>query len=263
LEAADCALLSLNMAWDARYQSAAPDPLCRAGEGPPTAAAAAARALSLLSSLAPPAPPSSPAPAAAAGAPEHAPGRGAWGEAVGAALGVLRADDAARYRPAFGVASLDPEMAKQEFINGGQQGLDDLLEALGGGNGTAGDSSGSGGDNGAAGDGMRVPRAAGGGGAASGSSSGSRGGGGGAAGEEAIIKLVLARRTAWPLERRMGGVALLEALQERDPRAYQLYLSVPGEEWVAAVAATRATKKRAASALSLSPCGDRGSGTRR
>ncbi|KIY97080.1 Isochorismate synthase 2, partial [Monoraphidium neglectum] len=58
LEAADCALLSLNMAWDARYQSAAPDPLCRAGEGPPTAAAAAARALSLLSSLAPPAPPS-------------------------------------------------------------------------------------------------------------------------------------------------------------------------------------------------------------
>ena len=229
------------MAWDGRYQGCGPDAACCAGEGPATAAEAAARALELLSALSPPAPTSSPAPAPAAGAPEHTPGREAWGTAMGDALAVLQADDSARYRPAFGVASLDPEMARQEFISGGQQGLDDLLEVLGGrgaasGGGGAGSSTAA--EGGAVAEGQQqgggAPPQGLAGGAQLGAAAGAAGGAGGspaavaAAADEAIIKLVLARRTAWPLARAMDGVALLEALQERDPRAYQVYLSVPG-----------------------------------
>jgi hypothetical protein len=223
LEAADCGLLSLSIAWDGRYASDA-DALGAVGEGPADAASAAARAAAVLSSLAPPAPPSSPAPATAAGPPEHSPSEADWGGVARGALDVLRSDDAARYRPPFGLAALDPELAKQEFISGGQQGLDDLLEALAGSRG-AGSQGGR--DGGAA-----APAAAGGGAGpadAAASAAGSSGSGGGSLDEEEpIIKLVLARRTAWPLARRMESVALLEALQERDPRAYQLFLSVPG-----------------------------------
>jgi hypothetical protein len=242
LEAANCGLLSLNIAWDGRYAPEG-DASGAVGEGPRDAAAAAARAEALLASLAPPAPLSAPSPAPAAGPAAHAPSEAGWGDVARGALAALRADDAARYRPPFGLAALDPEMAKQEFISGGQQGLDDLLEALaggrGGGGGADGGSSSGGADGGAAqapalaAEAAGVAGAAGGPRAAVGCSSSSGGAGAGASGggpegDEPIIKLVLARRTAWPLTRPMEGVALLEALQERDPRAYQLFLSVPG-----------------------------------
>lgn len=264
LEAADCALLSLNMAWDGRYDAAS-DTLCCIGDGPATATAAAQQAFALLHALAPPAAASAISPVPSVGAAEHMPGRDTWGEVVGAALGVLQSDDAARYRPAFGLASLDPEMAKQEFINGGQQGLDDLLEALSGKRSedaismtplastdvdavdcstdsspgqttaeleasTAAGPLGGRGTVGSSGSAESVD-------AAAGSSRGSGAGSGASRHkDEPIIKLVLARRTTWPLQRPMAGVALLEALQERDPRAYQLYLSVPGEAcWQTAV----------------------------
>ena len=241
LEAANCALLSLTLAWDGRYPtsssgSGGDDGGC-VGEGPATAAEAAARALELLGRLAPPAPPSAPTPAPAAGDGDHTPGLEQWRAAVGDALSVLQPDAAARYRPPFGLAALDPEMAKQEFITGGQQGLDDLLEALaGGGSGSSGSadaaaaataaaaaaSATTGAGAGLALESLEEQAAA----AAAGASI--DGGSGSDDGGDPLIKVVLARRTAWPLARAPGAAALLEALQERDPRAYQLHLAVPG-----------------------------------
>jgi len=255
LEAANCTLLSLNLAWDGRYAlQREEDASCSIGEGPATAAAAAEQAAALLAALAPPASPSAPAPAPAAGKATHTPAKGAWHEAVTNALDVLQSDDAARFRPAFGLAALDPEMAKQEFINGGQQGLDDLLEALAGSRAAAAEGGEGGGSSSSgrsgAGGGEEAPSSISSSGsslaaATTGSSASSPASSSGApAGsahpassaraapedaEDPIIKLVLARRSAWPLARPMAGVALLEALQERDPRAYQIYLSVPGE----------------------------------
>lgn len=59
-------------------------------------------------------------------------------------------------------------------------------------------------------------------------STASTSGNGAGAAAHALTKVVLARRTDVELEGTMEAAGLLAALQERDPRAYQLYLELPG-----------------------------------
>lgn len=120
---------------------------------------------------------------------------------LSAAAAAVAAQQAAAAPPASEDQALDactpllrvsPEAAREEYLLNGQEGLDDLLAALEGGF-----------------EATATPPDAGG-----------------------LTKVVLARRTDVAIEGRVEPLALLEALQERDPRAYQIMLQVwAGDEW--------------------------------
>lgn len=220
------------------------------GQGPRSAAAAVAQATGALSALAPPATLSAPLPPSCPEPPTHTPDQGTWNNTMAALLGRL-ADSAGLGSPAAALAQLDRGLAQQEFLAGGQQGLDDLLAALG--------------------DPAALPNA-------SNSSSGSSNGtGSSSSSEQPLTKVVLARRSAFTLPSSSSssnssssgtgpttssgqplGLLLLEALQARDPRAYQLYLSTPEGEppslgrlcgWVGCVQLGRGRKRHSLNLL--------------
>ncbi|KAK9806829.1 hypothetical protein WJX72_004058 [[Myrmecia] bisecta] len=86
------------------------------------------------------------------------------------------------------LSPVDPGTALEEYSMNGQAGLDGLLAAL---------------DN------------------------GFQGSGGVPEGEEGLTKVVLARRSDVQFRGLLDPLALLQTLQERDPRAYQIYLQLP------------------------------------
>ena len=130
-------LLAVNIAWDGRYSlsegSTAAAAVAAAagsngvaaaeavaGTGPSTAAAAVAAALAALAELQPPKPATAPAHPTTAVAPEHQPDVEGWGKAIEGALQQLGGDPNLKY-PSFGLANMDVEMAKNEFMTAGQQ----------------------------------------------------------------------------------------------------------------------------------------------
>ena len=133
----------------------------------------------------------------------HTPDEAGWhalmdsthAELSAAAAAAVAAQQAAAAPPANEDQALDactpllrvsPEAAREEYLLNGQEGLDDLLAALEGGF-----------------EATATPPDAGG-----------------------LTKVVLARRTDVAIEGQVEPLALLEALQERDPRAYQIMLQV-------------------------------------
>lgn len=229
-ESAGCCLLAVNVAWDARYQQqgASGQQLgssC-AGEGPACAADALEAALRALDAMQAPATASAPgfalrvagggegssdagtAAGRAANLSQHAqhtPSRDAWERSLGTLLPQL-APDASLRPPPGGLAGLDTDMALQDFVSGGQQGLDELIAAI---TGERPEGSGAGGSDASAQPPPAAPAAA-------------------APSAAPMTKVVMARRTGLAFDGHLEPLQLLAALQERDPRAYQLYLSVPG-----------------------------------
>lgn len=139
----------------------------------------------------------------------HTPDEAGWhalmdsthAELSAAAAAAVAAQQAAAAPPANEDQALDactpllrvsPEAAREEYLLNGQEGLDDLLAALEGGFEAT----------------ATTPDAGG------------------------LTKVVLARRTDVAIEGQVEPLALLEALQERDPRAYQIMLQVRvGDVW--------------------------------
>jgi isochorismate synthase len=197
-EAAGCGLLACNVAWDADL-----DPADAGAAGFPSLAAAAADALAALAAVRPPAAPCAGAINLRRGPAVHSPDAQGWAARLDAVHEQLQPAVVAAAEPAAAAAAaaagpastLSPDAALNEFLRNGQQGLDQLLAALDGGFEAV--------DPGAPGDG-------------------------------ALTKVVLARRSDVALAGRLEPLELLEALQERDPRAYQVALQLPsGQTFVA------------------------------
>jgi isochorismate synthase/2-succinyl-5-enolpyruvyl-6-hydroxy-3-cyclohexene-1-carboxylate synthase/2-succinyl-6-hydroxy-2,4-cyclohexadiene-1-carboxylate synthase/O-succinylbenzoate synthase len=212
-EAAGCGLLSVNVAWDAGHVPGAAAESA-GGVGYASLEAAAAAALAALAAARPPAPPSAGAPRGAAGPERHLPDEAGWRRRLETAHARLRPVAPAPSSAAGAAgAGVSPDAALREFMLGGQQGLDELLAALDGG-----------------GEALLPPpqspplasasssdeeRAA----AAADAAATKKGG--------PLTKVVLARRTDIDVSGRLAPASLLEALQERDPRAYQCLLHLP------------------------------------
>eukprot|EP00887_Chlorella_sp_A99_P005642 scaffold1.g5642.t1 len=203
-QASGCHLLACTVAWDA---GRAPGPGGTGGSVSfPNLEAAVADALAALEAVQPPAAPAAGLFKLRRCGVRHVPEQGGWQELMGDLHATLQpAPQAATATPAAaaGGANLDAcspmlsvnlETAREEYLLNGQEGLDGLLAALDGGFQAV---------SGAASDGEDV-----------GSNSG-------------LTKVVLARRTDVTLEGRLDPLSLLEALQERDPRAYQVALQMP------------------------------------
>ncbi|KXZ52491.1 hypothetical protein GPECTOR_9g535 [Gonium pectorale] len=265
-EAEDCCLLAVTLAWDPAAAAAAAAATAGAGAragaasaagklaagfgGCASLAEAAARAEAALRRMRPPAPTSAYGLRVTRSEPLHAPSKAEWDSHMATLLGGLQERHDTGAPAAAALASLlDPGLARQEYMTHGQQGLDDLLAAL---TLSASASASRQPVEGDAGDGLdalrdlidgkvtvselaaaAATRAAGsGGGSASGGAApvdAAGGGGAGGVGEEAeaLSKVVMARRTTMRLEGPLYPLHALQSLQERDPRAYQLYFA-PG-----------------------------------
>ncbi|KAK9837268.1 hypothetical protein WJX81_002656 [Elliptochloris bilobata] len=204
LEAATCSLLACTLAWRPRT----PDPDTNPtksfhaggggggeGRGPDTLAAACAAALVALAAARGPAPASAPSLQVVRHSLAHLPDEAGWRKAMQPlhdALAPVAENPAEEPYDRTGGGDVDPAMAREEYELGGQQGLDELLAALGAGGEAV------------------VARA------------------GGEAGSDRLTKVVLARRTDVRFTGQLDALSLLATLQERDPRSYQAFLQVPG-----------------------------------
>uniref|UniRef100_A0A1D2A6W6 isochorismate synthase n=2 Tax=Auxenochlorella protothecoides TaxID=3075 RepID=A0A1D2A6W6_AUXPR len=188
-------LLACTACWDSK---AAPG----AGPSATDAGAALATALTTLRDVrGAAAPPSLAAFAGGRGAVSHSPRRAEWEAAVTLAQELLDEESAEGEAAPCTPSLLDPGTALENYIAGGQQGLDDLLEAL---EGTPA---------------LGAP--------ATGGDCGTRDPDCGAA---ALSKVVLARRSELRLSGGADPLALLASLQARNPRAYALFLELEGGE---------------------------------
>ncbi len=216
LEASGCCILSCTVAWDASHSSSlesssssgsgSSGPQASPAVGFASLDAAVMDAAAALDAVQLPAPPAAGAFKLRRLASSHTPDEAGWhalmdgthAELSAAAAAAAAQQAAAAPQPSdeqpldacTPLLRVSPEAAREEYLLNGQEGLDDLLAALEGGFEAA-----------------ATPPDAGG-----------------------LTKVVLARRTDVAIEGRVEPLALLEALQERDPRAYQIMLQVGGEK---------------------------------
>lgn len=271
MECATDGLLACTVAWDGSAAAAAATATAttaspnsttggsraaRAWRGATSVDEAASAALGALSLLQPPAPLAAHSAHIRRTSLEHTPTEEQWHAKLQPLLQQLRspAKDAAAASGAPPSSSsfsgplpvleqLEKDMAFQEYMTTGQQGLDQLLSALqsaqqaeqrqargdpeqAAGAGLDGSSSGGGSAPSVA---AAEPTVA---AAGSGGSAGSTNGGAAAAPgatAAAMSKVVLARRSRLQLQGAVDPLYLLETLTDRDPRAYQLLLQVDGE----------------------------------
>ena len=215
LEASGCCILACTVAWDTSHAAASSSGNSSGSGGASPAVgfaslgAAVMDAVAALDAVQPPAPPSAGAFKLRRLGSGHTPDEAGWhslmdgthaelSAAAAAAAAQQAAEAAAAAAPQPGgehpldactpLLRVSPEAAREEYLLNGQEGLDDLLAALEGGFEAA-----------------ATPPDAGG-----------------------LTKVVLARRTDVAIEGRVEPLALLEALQERDPRAYQTMLQARG-----------------------------------
>jgi isochorismate synthase / 2-succinyl-5-enolpyruvyl-6-hydroxy-3-cyclohexene-1-carboxylate synthase / 2-succinyl-6-hydroxy-2,4-cyclohexadiene-1-carboxylate synthase / o-succinylbenzoate synthase len=143
-------------------------------------------------------------------------------------------DDNGTSTAAHPLQKLSPDVALEEYLRNGQQGLDELLAALDSGFEATVSNSGSGSDDSES-DNTSSSSSNGNGNGASETKStrnGSHENGTNGSGKSkkksksGMSKIVLARRTDLQLEGHLDPLTLLEALQERDPRAYQVFLQL-------------------------------------
>ncbi|GLC45490.1 hypothetical protein PLESTM_001741500 [Pleodorina starrii] len=250
---------------DAAAAERGPIPAAGGFSGCASLAEAAARAEAALRLMRPPAPASAYGLRVSRSDPQHCPSRPEWDAHMAALLGGLQegGDTGGPAAAAAALASLlDTGLARQEYLTHGQQGLDDLLAAVTLSASTAKSAAVRQPADGDVGDGLDALRdlidgkatvselaaaaRGGGGGAAAGAavaaaaaaaataaeapSAGSGGGGSGAQQEaaEELSKVVMARRTTMQIGGPLDPLHVLLSLQERDPRAYQLYFA-PGD----------------------------------
>lgn len=220
LEASGCCILACTVAWDASHggnlgsgsgssssNSSSSSSSSSPAVGFASLDAAVMDAVAALDAVQAPAPPAAGAFKLRRLGSSHTPDEAGWhalmdgthaelSAAAAAAAAQQQAAAAAAPQPSEDQAldactpllRVSPEAAREEYLLNGQEGLDDLLAALEGGFEAA-----------------ATPPDAGG-----------------------LTKVVLARRTDVAIEGRVEPLALLEALQERDPRAYQIMLQVGG-----------------------------------
>ncbi|GIL50277.1 hypothetical protein Vafri_6487 [Volvox africanus] len=269
-EAADCCLLAVTLAWDpdAAKEAGAAAATSASGAtgtsdgafcGCADLATAAARAEAALRLMQPPAPASAYGLRVSRSEPQHSPSKEEWDAHMEALLGGLQEGQDTGVPAAAALASLlDTGLARQEYLTHGQQGLDDLLAALTLSASTATANAARQSADSDSGDGLDALRdlidgkvtvseltaatttTAAAATAAVGSAATTPGGGSilsadGEAAEE-LSKVVMARRTTMRIEGLLDPLHVLQSLQERDPRAYQLYFA-PGTGFGGAAAA--------------------------
>eukprot|EP00798_Chlamydomonas_sp_ICE-L_P027190 gene27190-2434_t len=224
LESSNSNLLACTLAWDADSCAVEHSRSCPVGVGSSSMAEAAARVLGALDQCKPPASTSAASLQISRAERGNIPDEGAWHTSLDQLIDSLEdgrspdSDDLfASWDQAPQAAPLDPDlessMARQEYLTNGQQGLDDLIAAL--------DASVSDGDLGggelwsswkdsvdslgrmnmeAEGSDRNLSNSP-------------------------MVKTVMARRTLMHTTGELDPLAVLEALQERDPRAYQLSMN--------------------------------------
>lgn len=256
-EAANCCLLSVTVAWDSDSESASDAASSSSGSGPRSSSEATERASVALSKLRPPALPSAYAMQLEdVEGPTHSPSHDRWQEDISELLDSLDVSlllSLSSYpfpveitQPNPTQASLpdipsltpflpiDRDLAMQEYASSGQQGLDSLLVALNKNRDLTDfaavvDRASSAEADDAASDAALL----GGGGWRGGSDIGFMEGKGG--GEESssllLSKVVAARRSRFSVKGHLDPLHMLEAVQDRDLRAYQVYIgNLPGDE---------------------------------
>jgi isochorismate synthase / 2-succinyl-5-enolpyruvyl-6-hydroxy-3-cyclohexene-1-carboxylate synthase / 2-succinyl-6-hydroxy-2,4-cyclohexadiene-1-carboxylate synthase / o-succinylbenzoate synthase len=232
-ECAGASILACNVAWDAEHASS--DGRAVSSVGFASLDAAVMDAAAALNVVRPPALPSAPALRFSRGDVEHTPSRVEWERRLDEIYEHLQPVDILEGEAGVNSASsplkLDPNAALDEYMRNGQQGLDDLLDALQGGsqavvsplrdsNGSTVDSlqsikHGEGNNN--------TPHDD----ADASTASAPKARRGGTRGEGGLTKVVLARKTEMRIHGVIDPLALLQALQDRDPRAYQVMLQLP------------------------------------
>jgi hypothetical protein len=123
LEAAECCLLACTVAWDAGAASTEPPDTAseQGGLGCAGAAGAVAQALRVLAQLAPPAPEAAAAIDVRRLSEEHCPDWQQWQAAVGSLLQALEESVAPGHQPGAALLNMDLDLARQEFLQNGQQ----------------------------------------------------------------------------------------------------------------------------------------------
>lgn len=202
---AGCGLLACTVAWDAAHNAVNGT---TAVSGFSSLGAAVMDAVAALEAVRPPASPSAGAPQVSPGAAQHLPAEIEWGARLSAVHDQLHAVPADTLSDDnTGILKVNPNAALDEYLRNGQQGLDELLAALDAGfQGVVSSSSSESDEE---------------------ESTGNGAGGGQRKRTRGLTKVVLARRTDVQVEGKVDPISLLEALQERDPRAYQVLLQLP------------------------------------
>ncbi len=270
LELSGCSMLACTLAWDANSLSNCTSTSNGStnSTGYSTLESAATAAISALQLTQPPAPPHAPAPQLTRLSVEHLPSEEEWAsrlDAVHAELvpatssstttdvtdvtfGTTTTTTTAETTETHPLQKLSPDVALEEYLRNGQQGLDELLAALDSGfeailstggsssDDSDGDASSSFSSSASSSPASATATANGNGTSTktttskssnNGSSSSNNSRKSGGKGSKGMSKIVLARRTDLQLEGHIDPLTLLEALQERDPRAYQVFLQLP------------------------------------
>lgn len=217
--------MACSIAWDEDYSPSDNAESCIVGVGYSSLKEAAAAATDALRSAKDPAPPQASASRLMHVSMQHTPEEREWAtrlESVHSQLVPAAPSPSSRHDPeattegaAYGsVVKLSPDAALEEYLRNGQQGLDELLAALDSGFEALVARSGSDSD----GETDEISQT---------STSKSNCVDTGKKSKTGMSKVVLARRTDLQLQGHLDPLSLLGALQERDPRAYQILLQLP------------------------------------
>ncbi|MEW5311204.1 MAG: hypothetical protein WDW38_002939 [Sanguina aurantia] len=246
MESEDCSLLAVTLAWE-KHAHATPaahnadlnsashaggfesgssasaahaQMLASVGVGCADVESAVQRAVAALTLLQPPASSSAYAPQISSLSLMHSPTYPEWERKMGVLLQQLETTSQLQHAAAGGGGSsgtLDTEMARQEYMSHGQQGLDDLLAAL---------------NSQARHDKARSTVSRLGAQAHSPDSGGVLDATHSSPADDSpsslLSKVVMARRSDFEVAGHLDPIHVLEALQERDPRSYQIYLDMGG-----------------------------------